>query len=65
MGFRENHLSADDSHEISCLMKYHALFVIFLKKAAKFGVLALRDNFVPLWNQKLEIAFHQVHPIGL
>ena len=29
------------------------------------GVRALRDKFGPLWSQKLKVAFHQFHPIGL
>ena len=32
MIFHENCLPADNSHEILCLMKYHALFVIFEKQ---------------------------------
>ena len=31
----------------------------------KKGVRALRAKFGPLWSQKLKIAFHQFHPIGL
>ena len=26
---------------------------------------ALRGKFGPLWSQKLNVAFHQFHPIGL
>ena len=29
------------------------------------GVLALRGKFGPLWSQKLKVAFHHFHPIGL
>ena len=29
------------------------------------GVRALRGKFGPLWSQKLKVAFHQFHPIGL
>ena len=35
----------------------------FLKD--KKGVRALRGKFGPLWSQKLKVAFHQFHPIGL
>ena len=29
------------------------------------GGRALRGKFGPLWSQKLKVAFHQFHPIGL
>ena len=29
------------------------------------GVRALRGYFGPLWSQKLKVAFHQLHLIGL
>ena len=29
------------------------------------GVHVLRGKFGPLWSQKLKVAFHQFHPIGL
>ena len=29
------------------------------------GVRKLRGKFAPLWRQKVKVAFHQFHPIGL
>ena len=29
------------------------------------GVRSLRGKFGPLWSQKLKVAFHHFHPIGL
>ena len=36
-------------------------FVFFSPKGGR----ALRGKFGPLWSQKLKVAFHQFHPIGL
>ena len=36
-----------------------------LKNQLAKGVCALRGEIGPLWSQKLKIAFHQFHPIGL
>ena len=39
-------------------------FILWLKYNRK-GVRALRGYFGPLWSQKLKVAFHQIHIVGL
>ena len=48
------------------LVKFEApsYYLVYKFQMVK-GVCALRGYFGPLWNQKLNVAFHQFYPIGL
>ena len=51
---------------MSCFITYHSYSKIHKTlDALGKGVHALRGYFGPLWSQKLKVAFHQFHLVGL